>query len=175
MAKTGNPVRVKLARKTVSFPPVCPHCLLPASVTIGIEESGRHFSGFYVFYTRWKYSTIQVPFCAEFGARLRTASTVCTAGFFVLIGLFILVVLAFEIALEGWQAALAVILIIGITWIPPMIVRPGTYIQLLGATEDSIEFEVSDADYAKRLPALNGVILPETETKPNGDNKSSAA
>src|ERR1035437_3951585 len=40
--------------KTVSFPPVCPHCLRSASQALPIQSSGR-FAGYYVFYTKWKH------------------------------------------------------------------------------------------------------------------------
>ena len=140
-------------KRAVVFPPVCPHCLQPATATVGIE-SGRTLSGFYVFFTRWKYSAIQVPFCARFARRLRIANVVWTASFFVLLGL--IGILACISRLDGGEAFVLSVLVMGPAWIPLWILRPDKYIQLLATTDESIEFGIVSEQYAQNLAAING-------------------
>lgn len=171
-----KPIQVKVSGKTVAFPSVCPHCLRPATVTIGIQ-SPEEMVGFYVFFSRWKHSTIQVPFCSEFGRRLRRASTACIATFYALFAVFIVSVgfiIALEITLKGWQAVLSVAGLIAITWIPSLLVQPGRYIKLLAVSPDSFEFSVRDTDYARMMERLNGINPPINDIPPKGKDDGQA-
>lgn len=132
--------------------------------------------GYYVFFSRWKHSTIQVPFCKDFGRRLRTTSTVCFTSFFLLVAAFVAFILTSGTVLEGWQAGLSFVGFIAITWIPSLIVRPERYIKLLAAGADGIEFSVRNADYAIMLQRSNGITSPikESTTKDNDDGQAFA-
>src|SRR5438034_11457575 len=88
MAIKPFPKKVRVPRKTVVFPQTCPHCLGDASETIPIESKGI-LTGFYLFYTRWKYSVIRVPFCAKFARRFSIWNRVWN---FAFIALLILIV-----------------------------------------------------------------------------------
>jgi hypothetical protein len=57
MAIRPFPKKVRVPSQTVVFPQICPHCLDTASERIPIESKGV-LTGFYVFYTKWKYSAI---------------------------------------------------------------------------------------------------------------------
>jgi hypothetical protein len=157
MATASERIRVKVKGKSVAFPSYCPHCLRPATVNIGIQ-SGRKLVGYYVFYSRWKHSTIQVPFCAQFDQRLRAVGTYCICTFFVLIAVFILIILTTQMALEGWQGALFLGAFMTIISLPRLIVRPGMYIKLLAAQDDFIEFSIRQTEYARMLVSMNEVI-----------------
>ena len=156
MAITPSPKKVKVVGQRVDFPFICPHCLRPASITLGIQ-SPEKMVGHYVACSRWRHYTIQVPFCTEFGRQVRTARTVGFTSIFVLVAAFIAFIIASGIALEGWQAGLLLLSFIGITWVPSLIVRPERYIKLLAARTDSIEFRVRDGDYAKMLERSNRI------------------
>jgi hypothetical protein len=137
-------------------------------------------TGFYVFFSRWKHSAIQVPFCSEFGDRLRRASTACVATFYVLFAVFVVfvvLIIALGIILEGWQACLSVFGLIAITWIPSLLVRPERYIRLLAVSADSVEFSVRDADYARMLERSNGIIpqIKENPTEGKDDGQAFTA
>ena len=135
--------------------------LRPATARIGIQ-SADEFVGYYIFYTRWRHSTIQVPFCTEIDRRLRSVSTFCISTFFVLVAIFVVFILSSGIALEGWQAGLSVAGLIGITCLPTLIVRPGRYIELLAANDDFIEFNIREPEYARILGSMN-VVIPQIQ------------
>ncbi len=85
MTATRYRIQLKATNKTVAFPPVCPHCLRPATLTVGIK-SREKLVGFYFVFAEWKHWTIQVPFCREFVRRLRVVETVCAFALCALVG-----------------------------------------------------------------------------------------
>ena len=163
MAITPNSVLVKVTKKTVAFPPVCPHCLKPATASVGIQSDER-LAGYYVVYTRWEYSTIRVPFCASFAKRIKRTQIICFSAAFISIAAYILSIFATGRAVQGNEASFVFIIFIGVLWLPSMLFRPGKYIKLLDHA-DGIRFEVRDLRYAKMLASLNGEIPSE-----NGDD-----
>lgn len=136
MAITPFPKRVKVKGGTINFPPICPHCLQPATTTVSIQST-RTLTGYYDAYIRRKFSTIRVPFCARFARKHRIAKMVWSAGA-VLALVFILVFLT----ANKTEVLFLFLLFAGPAWIPLWVLRPEKYVQLLPATGDSVELGV---------------------------------
>lgn len=149
------PQIVKIAKKVVAFPQVCPHCLEPASASIAIRSEEKLVAN-YIFLTRWKHSYFYVPFCAKIARRKRKASIVCMVAAFGLLAVYILVTLLTMRTVDGSEGAIVFLIFLGLFWVPPLLVRPGKYIRLLTVDDGCVQFEISDARYAKMLAILNG-------------------
>ena len=159
--------RVLVAGRTVSFPKVCPHCLRPATDTVTLESS-RSFAGYYIFATKWKYFSIEVPVCADAAQRVRRSWKIFGVGAFSEIAIaFILGVLrAFFPTVCGACTKLAKLdtiqfLMFWLIYILPFCLpqwfsRPEKYIRISSADESHVEFGVRDAEYARVLAANNG-------------------
>jgi len=65
MAITPFPKKIRVMGQKVAFPPICPHCLEPATDTIEISSRGT-IVGYCDAYSRRVYNTIRVPFCDRF-------------------------------------------------------------------------------------------------------------
>lgn len=149
---------------SVVFPAYCPHCLRPAAFLISIQSADK-MTGYYIFYSRWKHSIIQVPFCAEFARRRRALITLWVSILLVVIAILVAFVVVSGIVLQGWQIGLWVVGFVAITSIPSLVVRPGKYIELLAESDNCIEFSVRDPEYAKMLASLNEVISQTEEER----------
>jgi len=145
-------------------------------VGIGIQ-SDEKLAGYYVLFTRWKYSTIRVPFCSAFAKRMRRTYFTCLSVAFGSIAAYIIFIFATARDVQGNEAAIVFLIFIGISWVPTLIVRPGRHIKLLNCTDDRIQFEVRDSTYAKMLAVLNGEIPSENgdERKDKDDGQASTA
>jgi hypothetical protein len=137
----------------VVFPPICPHCLQPATDTVQISSTGT-VMGYCDAYSRREYATLRVPFCSQFRHKLQTPKLLWPA----VVVLAAAVLLAF--ATPEIEAVLLLVLIgAGALWIPTWILRPEKYIQLLPTTGESIEIGVVNEQYAKELASLNGTTV----------------
>jgi hypothetical protein len=65
MAITPFPKKIRVMGQRVAFPPICPHCLQPATDTIEISSRGT-VVGYCDAYSSRVYHTIRVPFCDRF-------------------------------------------------------------------------------------------------------------
>jgi len=160
MAIRPFPKKVSIPSQTVVFPQICPHCLDTASERIPIESKGV-LTGFYVFYTKWKYSAIRVPFCAKF-ARIFSLSN-CVWNIALIITVCLAIALGFS---EGARhdrgsGLLLFFLIMGPASIPMWLSRPGKHIRLLAVDSASIQFAVQDPAYAEKVAALNNTSVVE--------------
>lgn len=176
MGVPSNPKLVTVKKRTVVFPTICPHCLKLATVNMGIQ-SDEKLAGYYVLFTRWKYSAIRVPFCAAFAKRMHRTYVACISVAFGLIAAYIVSIFATGRVVEGNEAAIVFLIFIGLFWLPSLIVRTETHIKLLNSADDCIQFEVRDLTYAKMLAELNGETPPENcgDPKNEDDGQSFAA
>lgn len=164
-----NSDTVKIMKGTVAFPLVCPHCLEPASVNMPIQ-SAEVFAGYYVLFTKWKHSTVYVPFCAKYARRGQRAFTISIATAFGLLATYIAIALITMRAIEGREGALAFLIFIGIFWLPSLLVRPQRHIKLLSSDDNHVHFKIRDTRYAKLLAAANGMTQPETKKDEDGQS-----
>ena len=65
MAITPFPKKIRVKGQKVAFPPICPHCLQPATNTVEISSKGT-VVGYMNAYSRRVYHKISVPFCDLF-------------------------------------------------------------------------------------------------------------
>lgn len=156
MAITPFQKRIKLTTREVVFPKICPHCLRQATATVGIE-SKRELSGYYVVVTRWKYSSIQVPVCADVAKRCRIVRIVWISSF--LLFLAIMALLEFFSSIDKGEVFLLALLVMGPAGITNWVFRLEKYIRLLAVTENSIEFGVLNEQYARELAKTNSAKM----------------
>jgi hypothetical protein len=159
MAIRPFPKKVRVPRKTVVFPSTCPHCLRPASESIPIESKGV-LTGWYLFYTKWKYSVIRVPFCRRFARRFWISHRIWN------IALIATLILALAVGFlasshDRGSGLLLFIVIMGPASIPLWLNRPDRHIRLLAADAASIQFAVQEPAYAEELAAQNGTTVAE--------------
>jgi hypothetical protein len=148
--------RVNIRSKVVVFPNLCPHCMQAAHDSIGIQSSGT-FAGYYIFYTKWKYAGIQVPFCPRFVRQFNTINHICNA--LILIFGAILFVLFLTKYYSTSAMILIGVLIGGIVWILFDNFGPDRWIKLLPSNGVGLQFVVERLEYAKELAALNNASV----------------
>ena len=153
MAIKPFPKKIRVTGRTVAFPPICPHCLQPATDTVAIN-SKRTVTGYCEAYSSREYATLRVPFCRQFLHRLQIAKRVWA----IAAGLVVVCVFTF-VTTEIGAALLLVFLVAGPAWIPVWILRPEKYIQLLPTTGESVELVVVNEQYAKELASINGTMV----------------
>ena len=153
MAITPFPKKVRVTGQRVAFPPICPHCLQPATDTTAIN-SKRTVMGYFDAYSRREYSTVRVPFCAQFLRKLQIAKRVWTGAAL----LSVVCILAF-VTTEVGAVLFLFLLVAGPAWIPVWFLRPEKYIQLLPTTGEFVEVGVVNEQYAKLLASLNGATV----------------
>jgi hypothetical protein len=161
---------VVVARRTVSFPKVCPHCLRPATHTVTLESS-RRFVAYYIFATKWKYFSLQVPVCSEAAQRVRWAENIFRLGVFSLLAI-VATLAVLDAYLPNGSSAFAKLrrpqfLVLWLVLILPFCLpewfsRPEKHIRILSADESHVEFGVRDADYARLLATNNAPRSPDT-------------
>ena len=161
---------IKVTTKAVSFPPVCPHCLETATTYVTIASEEKIVKN-YIFFSRWKYSKISVPFCTTFAKRERKAYRICFATAFGLLAAYILFQLIAMRPVAGNEIYFVVFSFFGILWMPPLFAGTWRYIKIVNATDDFIDFQIRNPRYAKMFADLNGVSPPEkTRDKKDDDN-----
>ncbi len=144
--------RVRIRAAAISFPRVCPHCLQPADQTLSVE-SDRSLAGYYLFYTKVKYTAIQVPFCAAAFRRAKRARIIWLIGFFAALAVSLTAASLFKISNESF-ICLALSLLIP-AWIPTWISRTEKFIRIDSTPNGSVAFLVRNFEYARRLATAN--------------------
>jgi len=159
MAIRPFPKKVRVPRNNVKFPLTCPHCLDRASESVPIESKGI-LTGWYLFYTKWKYSVISVPFCRRFARRFWLSNRIWNIALIVTLCLAVAVGFASGPHDRG-SGLLLFFIIMGPASIPVWVNRPDRHIRLLAADASSIQFAVQEPAYAEELATLNATSVAE--------------
>ena len=169
----GN-ILLKIHGKAVVFPAVCPHCLQRADIPIQVKSPSR-LAAHYVVATKWKYFTIQVPFCKDYARKYRNAQLVFASVLGLGIAIFITVMLITMSTLSDWQFVVLTMVWIGLAMIPFLFVSPSKHIKLVGQDDSCIEFAIRDRKYAQMLEIANGMAPSEINDGKRDDARSFAA
>lgn len=154
MEPSTLPKRVIFPTKNVLFPPICPHCLKTAEFYAEIS-SKPELEGYYIYFTRWKYSKIRVPFCRQVAFLKRTLDWIFR---FALVSFLIFSFLA---GMFGWlgdgNSGILILCfpILGPVLIMQWLFRPENHIQILEGSDGFLEFGIEKESYAKAFSDLN--------------------
>jgi hypothetical protein len=116
-------------------------------------ESSHRFVGWYVFYTKYKYNVIHVPFCDEFARRRFLAARIWN---YTLITVFvILFVIAFRMKITSGESVMLFLCAMSVPGLLTWVTRPEKFIRISEINETSVEFEIESDQYATEFTRLN--------------------
>lgn len=157
MALIDSPVVVRLPKNKVSFPSVCPHCLRETTNFVPIT-SNRSLAGYYVIYTKWRHSVIQVPCCDKL-TKIHKCWDSASRGIIVVFifgGIF-----AGAFKINNTQCITFLVVAVGVFAAAYWLTRPENYIRILDSEDGKISFGVENKQYADLLAEINGGTVEE--------------
>jgi hypothetical protein len=150
--KAGEWVKVLVRTGTLRFPSICPSCLVPnPDAQILLKSEQHRFAGYRVFYIKYKYRTVWIPYCSACARRLSIWMRVSTAA--TLLGLMLCVAIMVSFNLDRWAASLLIIPLCGPgIWASTSL---GHYVRLVHDDENSLELRFKSPEYANHFHQLN--------------------
>jgi len=156
-------VRVS-GKNAIRFPPVCPHCLQPATNGIRICSS-PHFTGFYVAFVTYREMKIAVPFCSKFRRTRSWIRVLWWIGFSLLFALSIFLAPDYASAEKvKWPFySLGVWILVALCCFPLTSVK--RFIDLSARDYPFLDFVIVDRHWAEEFARLNSSVVDPRSPK----------
>jgi len=148
----GKWIDLTLPNRALTFPSLCPICLKPnPDSSVSIESEQRHFAGYRILYSKYRYLRLAVPHCRTCARnfllwqRIRRIS--------IVLGLLLAVFVALEFDLDRWVGWALIIPLCGPgIWASTYLKRS---VRLVYFDEKWLGFRLRSMEYAERFKALN--------------------